>query len=276
MRIDLRLPLMVAITFAPGFPVRASAQEPVEVFAAGSLSGALGAVIDAYQRKTGEAVHAEFGPAGLLLERIEGGAHADVFVSANMSHPRTLADAGRATAPVVVARNRMCATAVPGFGLTSLDLLDRLLDPKVGVGTSTPKADPGGDYAWLVFERAERVRPGAGALLKAKAQQVVGGRHNPPVPAGRNPMDYFFDQHKVDIAIGYCSSHDLQPNPKFVSVELPPELAVTADYGMSVVGARGPAREAALRFALFVLSPEAQHLLGLYGFEPVTEARGAL
>jgi hypothetical protein len=44
-------------------------------------------------------------------------------------------------------------------------------------------------------------------------------------------------------------------------VELPPELAVNAEYGLSVLGHR----EAALRLALFVMSPEAQHLIGLYG-----------
>ena len=273
MRID-RLGPLAAVTLALASP--APAEEPVRVLAAGSLTGAMTAVIDSYRKKTGASVEADFGPAGLLLERIEQGERVDVFASANMAHPRKLADAGRATPPVVMARNRMCATALPGFGLTSANLLDRLLDPKVGIGTSTPKADPGGDYAWLVFERADRVRPGAAALLEARAQQVVGGRHNPPVPAGRNAMDYFFDQHKVDVAIGYCSSHDLKPNPKFVSVEMPAELAVTADYGMSVIGAAGHAREAALRFALFVMSPEAQHLIGLYGFEPVAEARGAL
>jgi molybdate transport system substrate-binding protein len=53
-------------------------------------------------------------------------------------------------------------------------------------------------------------------------------------------------------------------------VELPPELAVTADYGLSVLGHR----EAALRFALFVMSPEAQHLIGLYGFMPVAQSQG--
>jgi ABC-type molybdate transport system substrate-binding protein len=40
---------------------------------------------------------------------------------------------------------------------------------------------------------------------------------------------------------------------------------------MSVLLGVGSSHEAALRFALFVLSPEAQHLLGLYGFTPVAE-----
>ena len=35
-------------------------------------------------------------------------------------------------------------------------MLAVLLDPQWKLGTSTPKADPSGDYAWEVFRRAEK------------------------------------------------------------------------------------------------------------------------
>src|SRR3984957_18387542 len=248
------------------------AEAPIKVLAAGSLTGALTAVIKAYQEKTGVQVQAEFGPAGLLRERIEGGERPDIFASANMAHPQALADKGEATIPIVMARNRICARALPIFGLTTANLFERMLDPKtVGIGTSTPKADPGGDYAWMVFARAGQARPGAGKILKAKARQLVGGKNNPPVPAGQDAMTYFFAQHQIDISLGYCSSRNTTPDPNFTTVELPPELAVNADYGLSVLGHR----EAALRFALFVMSPEAQRLIGLYGFTPVAQSQAA-
>lgn len=250
-----------------------AADAPVKVFAAGSLTGAMTAVIRLYKEKTGREVQAEFGPAGLLRERIENGERPDVFASANMAHPQKLADSGLATPPVVMARNRICATALPGFGLTSGNLLDRLLDPKVGLGTSTPKADPGGDYAWAVFARAGKVRPGAQATLEKKAQQLVGGKDNPPVPAGKNAMEYWFEQHRVDISLGYCSSRETRPDPKFSKVELPPELTVTADYGLSVLTVEPRSHEPALQFALFVMSPAAQSLISRYGFSTVTEGR---
>ena len=249
-----------------------TSEAPLEVFAAGSLTGAMTAIINLYQEKTGVHVQAEFGPAGLLRERIEGGARPDIFASANMAHPQALADKGLATIPMVMARNRICAKALPSFGLTTAKLFERMLDPKtVGIGTSTPKADPGGDYAWMVFARAGQARPGAGKILEAKARQLVGGKNNPPVPAGQDAMTYFFAQHQIDISLGYCSSRNTTPDPNFTTVELPPELAVNADYGLSVLGHR----EAALRFALFVMSPEAQHLLGSYGFTPVAQSKAA-
>lgn len=265
--------LSVMAAFAQSTVSVAAAPAPVKVFAAGSLTGAMTAVMHLYEEKTGEHVQAEFGPAGLLRERIESGERPDIFASANMGHPRALADKGLATQPVVMARNRLCAKALPQFGLTTRNLMQRLLDPKVGLGTSTPGADPGGDYAWAMFARAEQVRPGAQAILEHKAQQLVGGKHNPPVPAGQDAMSYYFEQHKIDISLGYCSSRQTTPDPKFASVQLPPELAVDADYGMSVLTAGGGSHEAALRFALFVMSPEAQHVIGLYGFTPVAEGR---
>jgi molybdate transport system substrate-binding protein len=39
------------------------------------------------------------------------------------------------------------------------NLIAKLLDPSVRLATSTPIADPGGDYAWNVFDKAEAVRP---------------------------------------------------------------------------------------------------------------------
>ena len=65
-----------------------------------------------------------------------------------MKHPAALAEAGKAPPVVMFARNRLCALAAPGVSVSSETLLDRILDPKVKLGTSTPKADPSGDYAW--------------------------------------------------------------------------------------------------------------------------------
>ena len=249
------------------------AAPPIKVLAAGSLTGALTAVIKAYQEKTGEAVQADFGPAGLLLERIEQGEPADIFASANMAHPQKLADKGLATLPIVMARNRLCAKALPEFGLTTENFVDRLLDPKVGLGTSTPKADPGGDYAWMMFAKIDKARPGAEAILQAKAQQLVGGKINPPVPAGRNAMLYSFEQHKIDISIGYCSSRQTTPDPTFTMIELPAEAAIRADYVLSVLTSTAASHDAAYRFALFIMSPQAQGIISQYGFSAVAEAK---
>lgn len=264
--------LSVAVSVVLGACAAPSASEPpppIRIFAAGSLTGALTAVAKVYTAQTGQPVQAEFGPAGLMRERIEGGDVPDLFASANMAHPQKLADLGQATPPVVFVHNRLCASALPAFGLTTANFFDRLMDPATGLGTSTPKADPGGDYAWLLFAKADRLRPGAQAMLEAKAQQLVGGKNNPPVPAGQNAMQYWFTSGRVQLTLGYCSGRQTTPDPFYTKVELPPELQIKADYGLSVLNAPGKNRDAAWRFALFLMGPQAQAIVAQYGFTPV-------
>ena len=84
----------------------------------------------------------KFGPSGLLKKEIADGGKADVFASANMEHPEELADDGTGGPVVRFARNKMCALVKPGLDVTSDTLLARMLDAKVKLGTSTPRADP--------------------------------------------------------------------------------------------------------------------------------------
>ena len=59
-----------------------------------------------------------------------------------------------------------------------------MLDPGLKLATSTPGADPGGDYVWAVFARADAVHPGAKATLEAKALKSVGGADSKPLVPG--------------------------------------------------------------------------------------------
>lgn len=243
----------------------------ITIYTAGSMSGALGAITSQYTSETGQQVQLVSGPAGALLEKIEHSAKADIFVSANMAHPQRLTTERKAASTVVFARNRVCVEARPDVGLTSANLLDKLLDPNIKIGTSTPKSDPGGDYAWELFAKVGTIRPGATQTLEAKAQQLVGGAVAPQVPGGQNPVKYYMETRRVDVFIGYCSSHQPTRDTTFTQVELPPELAISADYGMTVVDSQqNPAtREAAYRLALYLMSPAAQDVLTRYGFTPV-------
>jgi molybdate transport system substrate-binding protein len=244
----------------------------ITVYAAGSLTGALADIAKHYTAATGEPVRIVNGPAGLLRERIENGEAADIYISANMAHPEKLAAEGKATAPVVFTRNALCVQTLPDAGITSENLLDRLLAPGMRIGTSTPGADPGGDYAWQFFARAESVHPGARANLEAKAKKLVGGPVAPVIPGNVGAAKYFLRHHDVDVFFGYCSSHDATPDPDLRTVQVPANLSLPVDYGMSVVLRDGdPARRAAsFRFALYAMSPAAQERLPTYGFRPVT------
>lgn len=243
----------------------ATAQEPVLLHAAGSLRGALTEVAQAFEGETKLSVKPVYGASGLLHDRIAKGEAAEVFASANMEHPLALAQAGRAGPVVLFARNELCAFVRPDLAATSETLLERLLDPKVKLGTSTPRADPSGDYAFAVFARAEAVKAGARAVLEAKALQLTGSASSVPAPAGVNVYGHKIASGEADIFLAYCTNARplAQEQPGIRLVRLPPALAVGADYGLTVLNAASPN---GYRLAMFILSPAGQTILAKHGF----------
>ena len=255
--------LLLAVLWVVGIAGGARA-ESLRVLAAGSLREVVGAIGERYKAATGVEVTADFGPSGALRERIESGEKADLFASADMGHPLKLLTDGRALRVAMFTRNALCAFATPQAGLTSANFLDKLLDPAVKLGTSTPKADPGGDYTWLMFHRADAVHPGAFATLDQKAQKIVGG----PGPVTGDPVADGLKSGAIDVMIGYCSGRkrmlgaigDLQ------IIEVPAAIAASPEYGLAVLKGANPRAD---DLALFILSPSGQRILADFGFAPV-------
>lgn len=246
-------------------PVKA--QDPVRLFAAGSLRSALTEVAKAYEASTRVPVATTFGPSGLLRERIEKGEPAEVFASADMGHPQRLAAAGRSAAVVLFARNRLCGLASPKVGATSDNLLEKLLDPAVKLGMSTPKADPSGDYAMQLYGKAESIRAGAQAALEKKALRLTGGPDSPPPPKNRSVYGMLVERGDADIFMTYCTNalEAQREVPTLAVVQVPQALSVGADYGLTVV--KG-ARDVAEGLAKFIVSQPGQAILSKYGFAP--------
>ena len=263
----MRTALLAAVTalaVAYGGPSQAS-DNAVILFAAGSLKAALGDVADAFARQSGHPVETAFGPSGLMRERIESGDTAHVFASANMRHPRTLAEQGRAGEVTMFARNRLCALARPGLAVTTETLLDVMLDADVRVGTSTPKADPSGDYAFELFGKAEALQAGAQAALEEKSLQLTGGPDSPKPPEGRNAYAWVMGEGRADIFLTYCTNALLAQGeiPELQIVQISEALAVGADYGLTVLEGAPPLAD---ELARYILSPEGQAVLQAYGF----------
>jgi ABC-type molybdate transport system substrate-binding protein len=264
------LVLLATLLLGPSF---AHADERLRLFAAGSLTDAMTELLAASGIPAPRIAPPVFGPSGTLRDRIEHGAPADILASADMQQPRRLA-AERGHLPVLVfARNRMCLLARAALGVTPANMLDRMLDPQLRLVTSTPQADPGGDYAWAVFARAETLHPGAQAALGAKALTLVGGPASQPLVAGHGQVAGVFLAGKGDLMLGYCSSAGavLRDVKGLVSVPLPPELTVGPAYGMVVL----TDHPLAARFAVFVMSEQGQAILARNGFVAIAEAGAA-
>ena len=205
--------------------------QPIAVVAAGSLREALTEVAQAHEARTGQKLALSFARC----------------------------------APHVFVRNQLCAITQAQFNLTPDRLLDALLDPAIRLGTSTPKADPAGDYAWALFRRADAVRPGALATLERKALQLTGGPASPKAPAGRGTYAWVMDQGQADVFLTYCTNAVVaqQEVPRLKIVAVPANLQVGADYGLTV---RMGAHPAAQAFADALLAPPAQAIFARYGF----------
>jgi molybdenum ABC transporter molybdate-binding protein len=238
---------------------------PIAVYAAGSLREVFTEIARDHQARTGQPVALTFGASGLLRERIEKGEGAQVFASADTQHPQRLAAAGGWQSPTVFVRNSLCALTQANVSTSPEGLLATLLDPAIRVGTSTPKADPSGDYAWELFRKADRLRPGAYATLDAKALKLTGGQDSPKAPAGRGTYAWVMDEGQADVFLTYCTNAVAaqQEVPRLKVVALPPALQVGAAYGLTV---RQGAPAAAQAFAQALLAPPAQRTLARYGF----------
>lgn len=249
------LAILVAMTVTP-----AMAQD-VSLYAAGSLKVALTDVATAFTVATGTPVTTTFGPSGLMRERIEAGETAHVFASANMAHPQKLAEAGTGGPVQLFARNRLCALAQPKVTVSGETLLDVMLDKGTRLGTSTPGADPAGDYAMALFDKS-----GHAEALKDKALHLTGGPDSAQPPEGRNPYAWVMGGDKADVFLTYCTNAVLARRelPELQIVQIPKALSVGADYGLTVLA---DAPEAAQALADFILSPEGQAVLAGYGFD---------
>lgn len=251
-----------------GIAMTPAQADDIALFAAGSLKAALSDVAADYTAAYATPVATSFGPSGLMRERIEAEEAAHVFASANMRHPKILEAAGKGGPVALFARNRLCALARPEVDVSTDTLLDVMLNAGTRLGTSTPKADPSGDYAFELFDKS-----GHAEALKSKALLLTGGPQSAKPPEGRNAYAWVLDSDQADVFLTYCTNavmaqkevQDLQ------IVQIPEALSVGADYGLIVL--EGAPSEA-WRLAMHILSPAGQSVLAAYGFDAAALPKG--
>jgi ABC-type molybdate transport system substrate-binding protein len=258
---------LTALIFA-AFSAVAAGAPTVRLHAAGSLRAAMTDIAKAYSEAYGVTVTPTFGGSGLLKDRLLKGEPGDVFASADMGNPQALTKAGKSGPTVLFAHNHLCAILRPGLKATPASLLTTLLNPSIKVGTSTPVGDPAGDYAWVLFKKADAVRPGSRATLEAKAVKIGNQPGSLPVPPGtKNAVAWLFTEKRADVFLAYCTGGAAVAAelPGTTTIHLPPALAVEANYGLTIL--KDANQDQAARFALFILSPPGQKILADHGFD---------
>jgi ABC-type molybdate transport system substrate-binding protein len=240
----------------------------IRVMAAGSLKDPFTAIFAEFAKRYETSFSPVWGPSGMLRERLSDGEAFDVFASAALPHAQALTDAGISGPSVMFARNALCVVTDARRQVDSGNLVETMLKPETRIGTSTPVADPAGDYTWEMFHKIDALRPGAFAVLSTKAQQLVGGPNTPTSVNGRAPLLVALDDRTIDLFVGYCSGAQqiVRDSATYKSIALPPELSVGPEYGLTV---SRKAQPGAADFALYLLSPEGQQRLQAFGFVPV-------
>jgi molybdate transport system substrate-binding protein len=231
----------------------------LHVLAAGSLKRALIPLCQQFSDQTGMAVSVDFGPAGLLRERIEAGERCDLFASANTQHPQTLFASGRAQSVATFAFNRLNLTARKTAQTENSDWLSLLTDPLLRLGTSTPGCDPSGDYTWELFERIEARHPEVD--LKSRAKMLVGGRDSSTVPAGEIAGAWLIRRNLTDLFIGYAHyAHALENTDDLRILPLPEAYQSRCEYQLAVLNNDAQA------LAKYIVTGEGQTFLRHAGF----------
>jgi molybdate transport system substrate-binding protein len=232
----------------------ATAQEII-VAAAADMSAALPQLVDAYTKKTGQAVKLSFGSSGNLTNQIRNGAPFDVFFSADEQYPQQLISEGLASKDTLYryAIGRLVLWVVND---SSLDLpklgMRALIEPSVKkISIANPATAPYG-------RAAEAAMRHAGIYAQVSSRLVVG--------------------ENVSQAAQFVESGNAQAGLIALSHALAPALKDKGRYWMvpldayptlnqaAVVLSKSKQQDAARRFLEFLRSPEATSLLTKYGF----------
>lgn len=251
-----------AVEPAPSAPApQAPPQErELVVFAAASLRDVFNQLKEDFTRShAGAAVTFNFAGTQELRTQLEQGAAVDVFASANQRHMAELVAAGKASAPVVFARNEPVIVVATDAAATIRALADLPRAAHIVIGT--PEV-PIGRYTLQILDRAAMT---LGKDFRARVEAKVASRE-------LNVRQVLSKVKLGEAAAGVVYRTDARSAPEVAVVAIPPDINVIAEYPIATVtGAAHP--QLARAWVDFVLSEAGQRALQAAGFLPPVAAK---
>lgn len=246
---------IVGVLLALAVPQSLPAQrrEPLTVFAAASLTEALGAVGRAYTRRTGQPVRFSFEASGAAARQIAAGARADLFVSADARWMDDLQKRELVRARRDLLGNRLALIAPAGSGVRlriapGFPLAAALGRGRLAIGE--PLSVPAGTYARQALTRLGVWSAIAGRL--APAQDVRGALAY--VARGEAPL-----------GVVYASDAAAEPRVRVVGV-FPAASHAPIVYPAAVLRGAGAGAPA---FYRFLGGAEARAIFARHRFRPL-------
>ncbi len=244
----------------PAAGVAASGAPRVEVtiYGAASLQGVLATVKSVYEAAVpGTGLTISTDSSAALETKIEQGAPADVFLSADTTNPQKLVDAGLADGEAVVFATNRLVVIVPTSNPAAITSPADLARPGIKViaaGDSVPIAK----YAAQLVANLAREQGYPAGFVASYTTNIVSKEDNAKAEVAKVELG------EGDAAIVYAT--DARASRRVATIEVPESANVLARYAGVVV--RRPANAAAATFLAWFTGPDGQAILGSFGFLP--------
>jgi molybdate transport system substrate-binding protein len=229
------------------------------IFGASSLKGALADVKTAYEAANpGTTLTVSTDSSAALETQIEQGAPADVFLSADASNPKKLADGGFASGdPVAFAGNKLTIIVPKGnpAGITSPKDLAKPGLKIIAAGDEVPITK----YATQLVKNLSGLAGYPANLQTAYAANIASKEDNVKAVVSKIELG------EGDAGIVYMT--DAAASDKVDTVDVPDEANVPATYDGVVVKASAN-QDAATAFLNWLAGPDGQAILAKFGFLP--------
>jgi molybdate transport system substrate-binding protein len=251
---------LVACSAATAGPSGA-APARLQIYAAASLRNVLTTVTQAYEAaNAGTTIAVSTDSSSALETKIEQGAPADVFLSADTTNPTKLVDAGLASGTVAPFAGNLLTVVVPAANPAAIRSPADLARPGIKV-IAAGDAVPITKYATQLVANLAR-QPGYPAgFAAAYAANVVSREDNVAAVVAKIALG------EGDAGIVYLT--DAKASEKVATIDVPASANVPATYGGVVVKA-SPHREAAARFLAWLADGDGQAILSSFGFLPAS------
>ena len=208
----------------------------------------------------------DFLGAGVLKGDIEEGAPCDVFLSANGKFQRQLKHKGFLKFYEVFAYDYLAA-ATPynnPAGVTPSNLIQKLMDPNVALTTSSPHADPAGNYTWKMFRIINRRFPGAFKKITGHVNHLLDAALVMPVLESGN----------TDLGILYTSQLlELKRSGAKINI-----IAITKKYNTKAKFTASVLNQSKYKsldedFIKLLFSKKGKKILTYWGFSPANSSK---
>jgi molybdate transport system substrate-binding protein len=266
----LRFPIILLslAMAAVSLPAQQPAGTPLRIAAAADLQPVLPPILEQFEKSTGIHAEATYQASAALTTQIQNGAPFDLFLSADLSYPKRLIDAGLADTAGIVAANGLSDSSTPvAYARGTLVLWTRK-DSKWPHPSLTTLSDPGLQRLAIANpERAPYGRAAIAALTSLKLMEAL----KPKFVTAENISQtaQFAETGNADAGlISLTSAKTAHLSGLGEYFVIPANLYPPIDQG-AVLITKSEQRQAGQKFLDFLLSTPIQQQLAKAGLTPV-------